>query len=134
MAPKALIDASFEWEAVMRDSRVRVRTIDLGYEQLLLLDTAAGTRVRVLYGAMWLTEEGEAGDVEVRAGNDALLRPGRRALIEALAPARIQLIERKSAVGLADGLRTALRALARWLRRLRARSQLGPATDCGPCA
>lgn len=134
MSLRALIDASSEWETEMRGSGIRVRTIDLDHEQLLLLDEAAGTRVRVLYGAMWLTEEGTAGDTVVRAGNDALLRSGGRTLIEALSPGRVQLIERRPASGLAGSLRAAMRALARKLRGLRVRSQLGPAAGCGPCA
>jgi hypothetical protein len=118
----------------MRRSTIRVTTIDLGYEQLLLLEAAAGTRVRVLYGAMWLTEEGMDGDAVVRGGNDALLRSGGRTLIEALSPGRVQLIEHTPASGLAGSLRAALRALARGIRGLRVRSQLGPAADCGTCA
>ena len=46
----------------METQAMTVRTIDLGYEQVLLIDTGPGTRIRVLYGAMWLTEEGCADD------------------------------------------------------------------------
>ena len=34
------------------------RTVDLGYEQMLLLESHPRTRIKVIYGGVWLTEEG----------------------------------------------------------------------------
>ena len=52
-----------------------------------------GEQVRVLYGRVWLTEEGGGRDAFLASGEEARLdRPG-LAVIEALGPARVQLIE-----------------------------------------
>jgi hypothetical protein len=72
---------------------VTTRTIDLGYEQLLTLQGRPGTRVRVLYGAMWLTEEGDLRDVFARCGDEVTLESGGLSVIEGVGPARVQVIE-----------------------------------------
>lgn len=69
------------------------RTIDLGYEQLLTFTGRPGTRVRVLYGSMWLTEEGYEQDVFVCCGDEVRLQSGGKSVIEALGAARVQVIE-----------------------------------------
>ena len=91
----------------MNDRAETVRTIDLGYEQMLVIDGGPGSRVRVLYGATWLTEEGEPGDAIVGGGDEVALRGG-RTLIEALAPTRLQILEARSGAAARAG---------RWLRR-----------------
>lgn len=69
------------------------RTIDLGYEQLLVLESRPGVRVRVLYGNLWLTEEGRADDVFAASGAEVALKSRGRAVIEGLGMARVQLVE-----------------------------------------
>jgi hypothetical protein len=99
----------------------RIRTIDLGHEQLMILDDGRGERVRVLHGATWLTQEGEAGDTVLRPGADRGLRDG-RTLIEALEPTRLQILS-----GPGSGRRRAeplWRHVQRWVSRL----QFGPPT------
>lgn len=85
-----------------------MRTIDLGYEQMFVFEGSRATRVRVLYGATWLTEEGTVADAIVGAGSEAPLHGG-RAVIEALAPSRLLIIE--------GGRRGALAPMRGWLRR-----------------
>jgi hypothetical protein len=69
------------------------RTIDLGYEQLLTFVGRPGTRVRVLYGSMWLTEEGREQDIFAGCGDEVLLKAGGLSVIEGLGVARVQVIE-----------------------------------------
>ncbi len=94
-----------------------IRTIDLGYEQILVFDGGREARVRVLYGATWLTEEGEPGDAVARAGDEMVLHGG-RAVLEGIGPARVQIVSGR------PGL---LRRAGYWLRRAarRARQHVG---------
>ena len=80
----------------MNHSTPTIRTIDLGYEQLLVFEGGPDTRVRVLHGATWLTQEGAAGDEILQRGSDVAVRSG-RALIEGLQPARVQIVRRVEA-------------------------------------
>jgi hypothetical protein len=104
---RAQSDAQIEWSGKMRKVET-VRTVDLGYEQMLVFDGGPQARVRVLYGATWLTEEGQAGDAIVSAGDEVALHGG-RALIEGLGPTRVQIVEVERR-GLA-------KRTGRWLRR-----------------
>jgi hypothetical protein len=70
-----------------------VRTVDLGYDQMLVLQGRPGTRVRVLYGSAWLTEEGCAQDIFAGSGGEVALHGGGRAVVEGLGVARVQVIE-----------------------------------------
>lgn len=105
----------------MKAAAPRIRTIDLGYEQMLIFDDGRGDRVRVLYGATWLTQEGEDGDALLRPGAERMLCDG-RTLIQALEPSRLQVVGAPSARR--HPVRTLLRRARRWISRL----QLGPAT------
>lgn len=103
------------------------RTIDLGYEQLLTLHGRPGTRVRVLYGSMWLTEEGDPRDVFVHCGDEVALASNGLSVIEGIGAARVQVIEdapapRKRLVQRLAELRETWRA-RRW-RDLFARAML----------
>jgi Protein of unknown function (DUF2917) len=69
------------------------RTVDLGYDQLLVLEARPGMRVRVLYGNMWLTEEGFAQDVFAGSGDEVALKSRGLAVVEGLGLARVQVIE-----------------------------------------
>jgi hypothetical protein len=79
----------------MKATAETVTTVDLGYEQLFVFDGGPQARVRVLYGATWLTEEGRPGDAFVGAGGEAALHGGRM-VAEGLAPTRLQLIENRA--------------------------------------
>ncbi len=95
-----------------------VRTIDLGHEQLLVLKDRRGTRVRVLYGALWLTEENGAGDRFPASGDEVVIRSRGVALLEGVGVARVQLIEPRRDVWRAR-LAAALRPIWRRLVPLR---------------
>lgn len=100
-----------------------IRTIDLGHEQMLIFEAGHQARVRVLYGATWLTEEGRSGDEVVRAGDELALHGG-RALIEGLGPARVQIVE-PGGHCMAQRTGDWLRRMARGARRRLDRLQLG---------
>jgi len=107
-------------EEKMSGTQETVTTIDLGYEQMFVFDGGPGARVRVLYGATWLTEEDRPGDAVVCAGGEVSLHGG-RALVEGLGPTRVQIVaapRRHLGQQLVSQLRTAARDLRRWLARL----------------
>lgn len=100
-----------------------IRTVDLGVAQMLVIDAARAQRLRVLSGAAWLTQEGDHGDAVLGPGAERRLCGG-RVVIEALVPARVQLVrERGLGGGPMPGLAAWMRPLRRWARRL----QFGPA-------
>lgn len=107
----------------MKTSRETIRTIDLGYDQLLILDGGRDGRVRVLFGATWLTEEGEAGDAVLRGGTELPLHGG-RTVIQGLEPTRLEVVER----GRRGNGRPAawMRQLWGGVRRAILRLQMGP--------
>lgn len=95
------------------------RTVDLGYEQLLVLESRPGVRVRVLYGSLWLTEEGLTQDVFAACGEEVALKSRGLAVVEGLGLARVQVIEPATRVPAA--LMAVVRTAAERLRdRLRA--------------
>ncbi len=93
-----------------------VKTIDLGYEQLFVFDGGPDTRVRVLYGGTWLTEEGASGDSFARAGDEVALHGNGRALLQGLTTTRVRIVS--PPVGLGQRLRRAWRPLRRLIERL----------------
>ncbi len=114
------------WKQDMKAATPHIRTIDLGYEQMMVFDGGRGESVRVLFGATWLTQEGEAGDAVLRPGAELALHDG-RSLIQALEPARLQILSEP-----AHG-RSFMRALLRRARRWISRLQFGPATPEPAC-
>jgi Protein of unknown function (DUF2917) len=91
------------------------RTVDLGYEQLLVLQTRPGMRVRVLYGQVWLTEEGDGQDRFAAGGEELALRSCGCAVAEGLGAARVQVTEERrprAPAALWPALSRALRAKA----------------------
>jgi hypothetical protein len=80
----------------MRDDWQTSRTVDLDYDQLMVLEDRPGTRVRVLYGQLWLTEEGRAQDLFIGSGGEVALRGRGRAVLEGLGRARVQLLSPSS--------------------------------------
>lgn len=69
------------------------RTVDLDRDQLLVLESQPGTRVRVMYGSLWLTEEGFAQDVFAGTGDEVALKSRGLAVVEGLGLARVQVIQ-----------------------------------------
>jgi hypothetical protein len=106
-------------EQDMKAAAPRIRTIDLGYEQMMVFDDGHGDRVRVLYGATWLTREGDGEDTVLRPGAERALGDG-RTLIAALEPTRLQVVD--GASQRRPLLRTLTQRMWRWARRL----QFGP--------
>ena len=104
-----------------------VRTVDLGYDQLLVFEGRREGRVSVLYGATWLTQEGDADDAILRAGTERSLVGG-RTVMQGLEAARVQVTE-PGAIGLAAWLRQAWHGVRRQVTRV----QLGPVA-AEPCA
>lgn len=92
-----------------------MRTVDLAGKQLLSLRGVRGDRVRVLCGTALLTQEGDLDEALLDSGREFELHDG-RTLIEALQPARLQIVrvERRP--------RGPVAAVRRWRQRL----QLGP--------
>jgi hypothetical protein len=88
------------------------RTVDLGYDQLLVLESRRGTKVRVLYGSLWLTEEGTAQDVFAGSGDEVALKARGRAVIEGLGVARVQVIEPTRSAKFRRWLRSVTRRIA----------------------
>lgn len=91
------------------------RTVDLGYEQLLVLESKPGTRVRVLIGHLWLTEEGSAQDVFASSGDEVSLRSRGTAVLQGQGMVRVELIERARHSWVAALWRSA----SQWLRQRR---------------
>ena len=89
-------------------------TIDLGSEQLMAVEACAGERLRVLCGTAWLTQEGEPGDAFLGIGDEICLRGG-RTLVQALQPARVQIVGERPAL---YRLRRLGQRLASWTARL----------------
>ena len=77
----------------MRESPAILRTLDLPSGSLLPFTSSPGERVRVLYGRVWLTAEGDAQDAFLASGEEVSLASRGLAVIEALGPVRIELIE-----------------------------------------
>jgi hypothetical protein len=103
------------------------RTIDLGYEQMLVLESRPQTRLKVIYGGIWLTEEGLPQDVFAASGDEVALHSHGLAVVEGLGRAQVEVMEpagwsalAASAAALAGGAVAWLRA---HLRRLPLRSQ-----------
>lgn len=111
----------------MKPTAESVTTIDLGYEQLLVFDGGPRARLRVLYGATWLTEEGQPADAVVGAGAEVPLHGG-RAVVEGLGPTRLQIVE-AGPRSVAHHAGPRLQRAVRDLRQLLARLQLGAAAE-----
>jgi hypothetical protein len=71
----------------------RVRTIDLGDQQMLMLEDRAGARLQVLAGGIWLTEPDNWEDRFARSGEDVWLRSSGRVLVQAIGPSRLRLFD-----------------------------------------
>lgn len=63
-------------------------------QQLLRIDGARGRRLTVFSGRVWVTQEGDAGDVFLRNGESLRLTRGGRAIVQALSDAKVALVPR----------------------------------------
>lgn len=88
------------------------RTIDLGWEQMLVLQGRPGTRVKILFGDAWLTEYGSESDHFPRTGEEVTLTTFGPTVIEPLGPTCISITEPAKAAGW-RGLVASLHARAR---------------------
>jgi hypothetical protein len=70
-----------------------LRTLDLPGGGMVPFPAVSGEQVRVLYGRVWLTEEGGGRDAFLAGGEEIRLDRCGLAVIEALGPARVQLVE-----------------------------------------
>jgi hypothetical protein len=96
-----------------------IRTVDLGYEQMLLLESHPRTRIKVIYGGVWLTEEGEVQDVFAASGDEVALKSRGLAVVEGLGYARVQVMEPPLGWrSVAAGFRRVADALAGYTHRL----------------
>ena len=101
------------------------KILDLTGGTLVPFPSVRGERVRVLSGRVWLTEEGELNDEFLASGQEVTLGGHGLAVIEALTPARVQLVEPQS---LWTAVKNAARLVAREL------SELWPAAPRQPSA
>lgn len=77
----------------MRTPVSTFRTLDLPPGSLVPFPAMPGERVRILYGHVWLTEEGNVNDAFLGSGEEVQLASRGLAVIEALGPARVQLFD-----------------------------------------
>jgi hypothetical protein len=108
----------------MKQEATVFKTLDLPGGSVMPFSSLPGERVRVLYGRIWLTEEGRLRDAVLAPGEEVALGTRGLAVIEALGPARIELFE---SIGLAGAVLNATRRLTRsltawWARQFAARS------------
>jgi hypothetical protein len=96
----------------MSDLHSVLRTVDLPSGSVIPFTPVAGERVRILYGRVWLTEEGSTYDAFLGSGEEMRLAGrGGLAVVEALGPARIQLVQDLPASS------RFVRATSAWARR-----------------
>lgn len=106
----------------MSDSVSVFRTLDLPSGSLVPFVSVPGERVRILYGRVWLTEEGSPHDAFLASGEEVSLGSRGLAVIEALGPARVQLYEDvRGPSAVARAVATLVPRAAGWLRRRTAR-------------
>lgn len=94
------------------------RTLDLPSGSVMPLHIAPGGQVRTLYGRVWLTEEGSPDDVFLAGGEEVRLVTRGVAVIEALGPTRIQLVE---PLDIGGSALSAVQDVVRSLKAVRAR-------------
>jgi hypothetical protein len=69
------------------------RTHELEHKQLLVLADRPGTRIKVLSGRAWLTEEGQPDDRFAQPGEELRVTHRGRAIVEAIGRTRLQLVQ-----------------------------------------
>jgi hypothetical protein len=95
-----------------------LKTLDLSNGTLVPFSSTRGERVRVLSGRVWLTEEGDLHDALLTDGQEIALGGRGLAVIEALSPACVQVLQSQSVWNLARSCvgRVARRITELWLR------------------
>lgn len=105
----------------MKSESTVSRTLDLPSGALMPFQSVPGERVRILYGRIWLTEEGNLRDAFLASGEEVSLATRGRAVIEALGPARVQVTApigaRMTDAIRRDLIRAINRLLGGWSRR-----------------
>src|SRR5258706_5036599 len=116
-------------EITMDWAPLLVQTVDLEHDQLLLLASHRRTRVKVLFGGVWLTEEGMTQDVFACSGEEVALKSRGLAVIEGLGVARVQVLRTPTFETFGSPVGASLRWMALTakssLRYVRTRWQLG---------
>ena len=97
------------------------KTLNLSGGALVPFAAVPGERVRVLCGRVWLTEEGSPHDAFLGRGEEIALGARGIVVLEALGPARVQLIDqaRLSNVVLKGAQQLARRLAMWWVRHFR---------------
>ena len=114
----------------MRQEPSVFKTLDLPGGALLPFASVPGERVRVVYGRVWLTEEGSLRDSFLATGEEVSLDTRGLAVIETLGVARIQLVE---PVSMSNTARSLARRLTRWLPALLPRQYRRPMAARAAC-
>ena len=111
------------------------RTVDLGYEQFLMIEAHPRQRIKVIYGGVWLTEEGVLQDAWLTNGDEVALKSRGMALLEGFGTARIQLLEEPRRPGrLALALSPFFERVLHAARSIRMRLHFGaPPAACESC-
>jgi hypothetical protein len=100
----------------MKPATSILRTLDLSGGSLVPFVSMPGERVRILAGSVWLTEEGNPHDAFLASGEEISLGSRGLAVVEALGPARIQLVEDLPGRSpIARGAARLWRRAARWI-------------------
>lgn len=81
------------------------QVFELERSQILRVRNGKGTTVRVVSGAVWVTQDGDARDVVLEAGKDFVLDRSGMAVLAPLSEGRVRLV-------LGDARAAARRALA----------------------
>jgi hypothetical protein len=103
-----------------------VRTVDLGYEQLLVIEDQRGALIRVLHGGVWLTEEGLGRDIFAESGDEVRIEGEGRAVVEGLGSTQVELVRPAGSMAATSQLVKGLvHRATRALSSLRTRDQLG---------
>ena len=109
-----------------------IRTVDLGYEQLLVIEAQRGALIRVLQGGVWLTEEGLGRDIFAEGGDEVRIEGKGRAVVEGLGTTRVELVRSAGSMAATGQLvKEFVQRAKRALSSLRSRDQLGR-TCTGP--
>ncbi len=103
-----------------------IRTVDLGYEQLLVIEAQRGALIRVLHGGVWLTEEGLGRDIFAESGDEVRIEGEGRAVVEGLGATRVELVRPAGSMAAANQfVKGMVHRAGRALSSLRTRDQLG---------
>src|SRR5262245_12907172 len=72
---------------------VSIRTVELERDQLLVIQGGRWKRLKVIYGGLWLTSEGDLQDRLPRAGESVVLEERGRSVAQAFGFTRVELTE-----------------------------------------